>query len=116
MISSYTSGWTRSFDYSGRTSRADYWWFQLGNVIVLILLSVVAVVLGNVFSDNPFPAGVFWSIYGFYCFAQYVPQLALAVRRMRDIGKEWYWIFISLVPCIGGFWFLYLAVQPSVVG
>lgn len=35
---------------------------------------------------------------------------------MHDIGKAWYWIFISLVPCIGGFWFLYLTVQPSVLG
>ena len=116
MISSYSSGWKRAFDYSGRSSRADFWWFQLVNILVFVLLNIVTGVLAGVFSDNPAPAAVVASLAGLYSFAQIVPEISLAVRRMRDIGKEWYWIFISLVPCIGGFWFLYLTIQPSVVG
>ena len=51
-----------------------------------------------------------------YAIAQIFPSLSITVRRLRDSGKEWVWIFINLVPFIGGFWFLYLLVQPSVVG
>jgi uncharacterized membrane protein YhaH (DUF805 family) len=42
--------------------------------------------------------------------------LAISVRRLRDSGKEWVWLFINFVPCIGGFWFIYLMVQPSIGG
>lgn len=116
MISSYTSGWKRSFDYSGRATRADYWWFVLANLIVYVILLVITTALAVALPDNPTPARVFESLTGLYIFAQIIPSLALCVRRMHDIGKQWYWIFISLVPCIGGFWFLYLTIQPSVVG
>lgn len=116
MISSYASGWTRSFDYSGRSTRAEYWWFVLANLIVYFILLVVTTVLAAALPDNPLPSGLFGSLTALYIFGQIFPSLALSVRRMRDIGKEWYWIFISLVPCIGGFWFLYLTVQPSVLG
>ena len=116
MISSYASGWALSFDYSGRATRADYWWFVLANLIVYFLLLAVTSAFAVALPDTPAPAALLGSLTGLYVFAQILPSLALSVRRMRDIGKEWYWIFISLVPCIGGFWFLYLTVQPSVLG
>lgn len=116
MISSYTSGWTRAFDYSGRATRADYWWFVLVNLIVYFILLILTSALAIALPDMPAPASVLGSLTALYGFAQIFPALALSVRRIRDIGKEWYWIFISLVPCIGGFWFLYLMVQPSVLG
>lgn len=116
MISSYTSGWKRAFDYSGRATRADYWWFVLANLIIYVILLVITSALAAALPDNPAPSGIFASLTGLYGFAQILPSLALSVRRMHDIGKQWYWIFISLVPCIGGFWFLYLTIQPSVVG
>jgi uncharacterized membrane protein YhaH (DUF805 family) len=46
--------------------------------------------------------------------AQIVPHLPLTVRRLRDAGKPWGWIFIGLVPIIGAIWLIYLLVQPSV--
>lgn len=30
-----------------------------------------------------------------------LPSLGLAVRRLHDIGKSGWWIFISLIPIIG---------------
>lgn len=116
MISSYTSGWKRAFDYAGRSTRSDFWWFQLLNTLIYIILSVITAVLAGAFPDNLLPAGVFGSLSVLFYLGWIVAAISLSVRRMRDIGKEWYWIFISLVPCIGGFWFLYLTIQPSVLG
>ena len=31
----------------------------------------------------------------------FVPQLSLEIRRLHDIGKEWYWMFMSLIPLAG---------------
>lgn len=105
MVEAFLSGWKRSFDYGGRSSRPDFWWFVLANLIV----SVVLAVLGG-FAD------VFAKLLYLYAIAQIIPNLALTVRRLRDSGKSWPWIFISFVPFIGGIWLIVLLVQPSIPG
>jgi hypothetical protein len=41
-------------------------------------------------------------------------RLALSVRRLRDSGKEWYWIFTAFVRSLGWIWLIVLLCQPSV--
>lgn len=105
MIEAFISGWQRSFDYSGRSSRGDYWWFALANVIVAVVLMIVALVI------NPLR-----SLYGLYSIASIRPSIPLVVRRLRDAGKPWPWLFIGLVPFIGLIWLIVLLVLPSVPG
>jgi uncharacterized membrane protein YhaH (DUF805 family) len=85
-------------DFSGRARRTEYWMFVLFNMIVLIALMILASLLGTI-------GGV---LYVLYALAVLVPNLAVAVRRLHDIGKSGAWIFISLVPLIGGIWLLIL--------
>lgn len=42
-----------------------------------------------------------------------IPSLAVTVRRLRDAGKDWPWIFIFLIPLIGTIWLLILLAKPS---
>ena len=48
---------------------------------------------------NVAPALAFLS--GLYSLVALVPGLALTIRRLRDGGNGWGWIFISLVPLVG---------------
>lgn len=96
IVEAFTSAWTRSFDYEGRSNRGDYWWFVLANVIVLLVLLPISQQLYNVYSV-----------------ATIVPGIPLAVRRLRDIGKPWPWIFIGLIPIIGTIWLIVLFCKPS---
>ena len=105
LISAYTSAWERSFDYSGRSSRPAFWWFYLGNVIVLFVLNVLG-----------FKLGLFGWLANLYLLAQIFPSLAITVRRLRDGGKPWPWIFIGLIPVIGSIWLIVLLCQPSLPG
>ncbi|MCX5958684.1 MAG: DUF805 domain-containing protein [Cyanobacteria bacterium] len=41
LISAFSSAWKRSFDYSGRSDRGDYWWFVLASFILLLVLNIV---------------------------------------------------------------------------
>ncbi|WP_156486790.1 MULTISPECIES: DUF805 domain-containing protein [unclassified Synechococcus] len=41
--------------------------------------------------------------------------MSLFIRRLRDSGKSWLWLFISFIPLIGGLWLLCLMLQPSVL-
>jgi uncharacterized membrane protein YhaH (DUF805 family) len=52
-------------------------------------------------------------LFALYTVAQIFPSLSLTIRRLRDSGKAWTWIFISLVPLIGGIWLIVLLAQPS---
>jgi uncharacterized membrane protein YhaH (DUF805 family) len=104
MIDAFIVGWKRSFDYEGRSNRADYWWFVLANYILFAVLFVLG------FSVEALARLAF-----LYWFASFVPHLSLTIRRLRDAGRHWAWLFISLVPFIGGIWLLVLLVQPSAV-
>ena len=45
--------------------------------------------------------------------ATIVPSIAVAVRRLHDVGKSGWWLLASLVPVLGGLYLIYLAIQPS---
>lgn len=89
-MNEYLEMWKRYGDFSGRTSVRGYWMAYLFNILASILLSALAYVL-------PFLAflGTVYSLVGL------VPGLALTIRRLRDGGNSWGWIFISLVPLVG---------------
>ncbi|MBE9153575.1 DUF805 domain-containing protein [Cyanobium sp. LEGE 06143] len=97
LIEAFTSAWSRSFDYSGRSNRGDYWWFVLANLIVGIVLQVVSE-----------------KLYWVYAIASLVPGIPICVRRLRDIGKPWPWLLLSLIPIVGAIWLIVLFCQPSV--
>jgi uncharacterized membrane protein YhaH (DUF805 family) len=102
LISAYRTAWERSFDYTGRSSRPDFWWFYLANFLVLFVLNV----LGS-------KIGFFWGLANIYVVAQILPSLPICIRRLRDAGKAWPWIFIGLIPIIGTIWLIVLLAQPS---
>ncbi len=105
MLDAYISGWSRAFDYTGRSKRGDYWWFFLANIIVAIVLGLAAKAISQLSA-----------LQNVYAIAAIVPGLPLCVRRLRDAGKAWPWIFIGLVPIIGTIWLIVLLVMPSVPG
>ena len=104
MINAYKKLWTKAFDFSGRSTRHDYWWGVLANVLV----SYALLALGNFVSEG------FLVIYSLYVFAALIPGLSLSIRRVNDAGKHWTWIFINLIPILGAIWFLIILCQPSI--
>lgn len=89
-MNEYLEMWKRYCDFSGRTSVRGYWMAYLFNVLAAVILSVLALIA---------PAlGFLGTVYSL---AGLVPGLALTVRRLRDGGNGWGWIFITLVPLVG---------------
>lgn len=98
IINCYVDMWKNFANFSGRTSVGGYWWAYLGNIIVSIVLGLIGVeVLITVYS-----------------LATLIPTLSIAVRRLRDAGKGWGWLFINLVPLVGWIIFIVLLCKPSV--
>ncbi|MFD1602055.1 DUF805 domain-containing protein [Flavobacterium artemisiae] len=83
-------------NFKGRARRREYWMFVLANVIISMVLGFIAglvspklVVIANI-----------------YNLAVLLPSIAVAVRRMHDVGKEWWFILIPFynlyLCCIEG--------------
>ena len=97
MLSFYPQFWTQAFDFEGRTSRIDYWKIVLVNLIIGGVLAKVS------------PSAVYFV----FAVASICPGLAMNIRRIRDTGHSWQWIFISLIPFVGVLWLLWIELQPS---
>ena len=98
-------------DFSGRARRTEYWMFVLFNIIFAAIALVIDNLLGITIGELPY--GVFYFVYGL---AVLVPGLAVSVRRLHDVGKSGWMIFISFIPVIGGIWLLILMLTNSTSG
>ncbi len=79
--------------FSGRARRKEYWIFGLFNMIFAIVAMILDNILGIALK------GVWYGpIYGLYGLAILIPSLAVAVRRLHDVGKSGWFLFISLIP------------------
>lgn len=47
--------------------------------------------------------------------AAILPGIAITVRRLRDAGCNWLYIFIPLIPFVGIFILIFLLCQPTEV-
>lgn len=72
-----------------------------------IIFSIVAVVLDGAMGLAD-PMTGYGPITGLYSLAVLLPGLAVAVRRLHDVGKSGWFILIALVPLIGAIWLLVL--------
>ena len=79
-------------NFDGRARRKEYWMFVLFNSIISVILNMI----------EP-------TVYLIYVLAILVPSIAVSVRRLHDVSKSGWFMFIALVPIIGGIWLLILA-------
>lgn len=105
MKDSILDGFRRWKDYSGRSTRKQFWWFQLV-VLLWPLISGVLTLLTVFIGRSEVPLGVIVSISPLSFLLIGPPFIAVSVRRMHDVGKSgWF----NLVPIYSS----YLHLQPA---
>ncbi|MDG6142335.1 DUF805 domain-containing protein [Lactococcus formosensis] len=115
---SYQKFWLGYISFKERTSRKDYWLAMLGHILVTVILLVFAT-LFHLLSSDVLPD--LWSVFSYffialwvcYGFIAFCPFLAMAVRRLRDVGLPWELIFVLLAPFGGFFAILILNALPA---
>ena len=122
MIESYISAWKRPFDFKGRSTRKEYWHFVILNSIIFSI-SLIFILIGLSNGPNSFGISPFISI-ALYTISLVVLMLffgsiwialPLTVRRIRDVGMSWKWIFFASLPYIGGVFVLIFLTRPSLL-
>lgn len=94
--------------FDGRASRSEYWYFTLAIVLAFLVLWFAALIS----MLNPIFAVFLPLLLVGGAFAVVVPSLAIQVRRLRDAGWAWPWIFLNMVP-FGGIVVIVASCQPS---
>ena len=90
MIDAVKDGFNRYADFSGLSTRAQYWYFILATNIASFVGSLIAGdMVGNLIS-----------------LVTILPTIAVAVRRMHDVGKSGWFILVPIYNLV-------LLVTPS---
>ena len=140
FMTAMKNGFTNYINFSGRTRRSEFWWFLLPIDIIsfilflLLILYSTGAIQNSTYDDYyrksssyyPYPNNYYSSsydnngaiaalsvIYSLITFGVTLPVLAATVRRLHDIGKNGYFIFVVLVPLYGGITLLVLLCRDS---
>jgi hypothetical protein len=94
----FIKGLRNSFDFNGRSSKSEFWYFVLFEFLILMVLSFLSTTL-----------------YAIASLILIIPATSVLVRRMHDIGKGWKKLLVILIPFVGVAVVLYWLIQPSEV-
>ena len=106
--------------FRGRAPRSEYWFFVLAQTIALYAIWIVASIVGAMFgiatgthgapSVQPQhfdPASLYIQIPGFlFMLALWLPTISVAVRRLHDVNRSGWWLWLNLIPIAGALWLL----------
>ena len=90
--------------FEGRARRSEYWYFFLFYILFYIGIVIIETMLGIAG-----PTGDGGILSWIYSLGMLVPSLAVAVRRVHDVGKSGWFILIPIYNFI-------LMVTPGEVG
>lgn len=94
----------KSFCFSGRIDRRQYWLF------LLLLLVIMAVC---VWFTSKIPGLPLWQIYGILML---IPYVSSTVKRLHDIGRSGLWLLSIIVPVFGWVYLFVLTIENGKEG
>ncbi|MHA3960854.1 DUF805 domain-containing protein [Synechococcus sp. LTW-G] len=103
MIRAYFAFWKRSFDFTGRTSRSDFWWAIAGNLSAIAIVFVAWYLVRFVCIGDCAESTKVMSTMSalLYLAASFIPNISIQIRRLRDVGQSPYLILTCFIPIVG---------------
>ena len=105
FLDSFQTCYKKIFNYKGRASKSEYWWFQL----YISLLTVLTYKLLD--QSNPYGE----VLVGLWAFNN-LPLLAAAIRRFHDMNKSGWMLLYSFIPLVGSFIVLIMLLGDGTKG
>ena len=125
MFKSYFTTWKKAFKFEGRSSRKDYWFFVLITFLIYIFAVICSAIQGSVYQYSYATGNSSLEILSYFLSIFFIVPLIillgsvwvalpLTVRRIRDVGMKWQWIFFVSIPIFGSYFVLIFLTRPSV--
>jgi uncharacterized membrane protein YhaH (DUF805 family) len=94
------TGLTKYFTFAGRAPRSEYWYFYLFFLIAIIVGVVLDQAVGTASLDEngEYDGGPIAVI---AVLGLFIPQISVAVRRLHDLNRSGWWLWLSLIPILG---------------
>jgi uncharacterized membrane protein YhaH (DUF805 family) len=116
FIAAVAKSYANILNFSGRASRAEYWWFMFYQFLAIFAVTIGMTLYAK--GLEPFAAealaaqslGV-WTLV--YTVAFWLPALSSIVRRLHDTDHSGWWYFIVMVPIVGVFVLMFFLLMPS---
>lgn len=87
----------RYAQFSGRASRAEYWWFIVFLCGAHVGLSIFSGRALYALMAGEEGSGWIW-LWPLFSLATLVPLLSVTVRRLHDLGLSGFWLLFTLIP------------------
>ena len=126
FVHASVDGFKRYFDFKGRSSRPDFWYFMLLFIGLYIIVAVVdqhpvsaTVDIRDLPLGRYIPMGMVDREVGalvlMYRPMMAIPTLAVTVRRLHDVGKSGWWcvLWVLPLPVVGWLYLIPLLYKPS---
>jgi uncharacterized membrane protein YhaH (DUF805 family) len=114
MITSVKSVLSKYAVFRGRAGRSEYWYWVLAILIANIIVFIIeGTVVAPLLGFEPFAPEAGQPLRLLLSLATILPSLAVTVRRLHDIGRSGWWIFVQLLPIIGSLVLLWWLTRPT---
>lgn len=100
-------------DFSGRATRAEFWWWLLAIFLAGIAVTALDMTINSLLSGVSEYA--FSPLSPLFVLAVLLPHLAATTRRLHDVGKSGWWQLVWLL-IFGGAWTIFLVVVAASLG
>ncbi|MBQ3020654.1 MAG: DUF805 domain-containing protein [Bacilli bacterium] len=97
MIDTLKNFFKHGLNFKERTSRGNYWITVFGLVIFTFIIEFFVIgFIGGVISDI---LGIILSC--IFSIVISIPMLSLSVRRLHDVNKSGWYLFVGFIPIVG---------------
>ena len=125
MWKSYLVSWKKCFNFKDRSTRKEYWIVFFITILfpfIFLFLNIIQSLLISLFYYNFYISVIAVNLIRIlslillliFC-GQIWTLLPLTVRRIRDVGMKWQWIFLVPIPIIGFIFILIFLTRKSFI-
>jgi uncharacterized membrane protein YhaH (DUF805 family) len=108
--------WRQMFDFRGRATRREYWFFLVQLYAALMILGVVAASAMVRILQRPITRDMLSVPLLILSLLLLIPYLSASIRRIHDHDKTGWLFLLSLVPVAGWIFFLIMMLTPGTQG
>ena len=100
--------------FNGRATRTEYWMYYLFYMIIYFV--ILGIDIAGAAMENEALSLIGAVLIFLFILGLFIPTWAICFRRLHDVGKSGWYIFVNLIPIVGGIWFLVLMCTDSQPG